>query len=125
MKKTENATKEIGDILDANGIFKLLAINEDEHTPHPFTITADHLKASEGNDGILTEDILSGHSCGAEDCELSYEEHTCKKTAMITIKRDTTQEEVRDMLLSISEDLDRHGVAKVALVQPEEGYQIL
>jgi len=125
MNKEETLTF-FQEIFDDAGIFKAAGLHEENHQPHIFTITSEHLEyAKENNEGVMTEEICEKFQCGHKNCKLEYSKHESDKTLFLQLKKDTEQEDANNELIKIKEDLLKNNIKGVAFVDTEEKYRFL
>lgn len=114
------------EVLNREGKLKVAGIHEEDHKPHPFTVSDEHTEyAKEHNEGVLSEDICDELGCKHPDCTLKYDQHESDKTLVLQLTSDITQDDAHEELKKIKLLLRSHAVAKVAFADSEEGYKFI
>jgi len=115
------------EVLNEKDYIKAAGIHEDEHNPHPFHVDEDHKAyARDANDGVLTEDILEMFPCAHPDgCKVNYRDHKARRTLMLQLKKDITNQAAEGELIKIKPLLIKYAVQRVAFVDTEKGYKFL
>ena len=116
----------ISKVLKKTDRIKAIGIHEDHHEPHPFTVDDEHTAyARDTNDGILDESILEMFPCAHPKCKLAYDKHKARRTLMLQLKHDITNENAEIELIKLKPLLVKHHIAQLAFVDTEKGYKFL
>jgi hypothetical protein len=116
---------EFSEILKEDDIIRAAGIHEENFSPHQFTISPKHVKASDKVDGVMTEDICQKYPCAVKGCNLPYEEHNADRQLVLQLKRDITQDEAREQLLKLNSKIQELGIKTVAFADSDEGYEFI
>lgn len=113
MSTREEQVTQFNSMLDA-GIVQVDSITSINHRPHPYTIGPKHLSRNSsmylGDSQIQEMERKHGPMCAAGNCRLRYEEHKFDMAAILVLKRDVSQEEIRAELLKINGEVAKAGI---------------
>ena len=93
---------------------------ESDHKPHVFEVNDKNKLGGEVNDTDL-----KGVRCKNKNCNLKFEEHTFKLKLMLSINRDTKNEEVAEALRILEKFILNNEIDSVAFVESEKGYKFI
>ena len=93
---------------------------ESDHKPHVFEVNDKNKLGGEVNDTDL-----KGVRCKNKNCNLKFEEHTFKLKLMLSIARDTTNDEAAIALKKIENFILSNGISSIAFVESEKGYKFI
>lgn len=103
-------------------LYKIEAINFD---PHPYMVGPEHVqRAADTNGGVLDERILKEVGCAHPGCTLSYEEHNYETVMFLQLKRDISNTEISEFVLSIKEEMLEDRIDGVTFVETEEKFRV-
>ena len=108
-----------------NDFVKLCNIKVINFDPHPYMVGPEHVqRAADTNGGILDETILKEVGCVHPGCTLSYEEHKYKTVMFLQLKRDISDTEISEFVLSIKEEMLEDRIDGLGFVETEELFRV-
>ena len=107
-----------------NDFVKLYDIKAINFDPHPYMVGPEHVRrAADTNGGILDEKIIKEVGCAHLGCTLSYEEHKYETVMFLQLKRDISNTEINEFLLSIREEMLEDRIDGIGFVETEEKFR--
>lgn len=107
-----------------------VSVNTVNFKPHPYTIGPKHINyASDHCGGILGEDVCKKVPCAHSDryssCKLSYDQHTYDTVLFLSLTRNVTEEEVKEVLNpKFGNFMEENGLDGVAFLETPQKYRI-
>lgn len=93
--------------------------------PHPYMVGPEHVRrAADTNGGIIDEKIIKEVGCAHLGCTLSYEEHKYETVMFLQLKRDISNTEINEFLLSIKKEMLEDRIDGVSFVETEEKFRV-
>jgi hypothetical protein len=88
-KEIENKIKSL---IEKEGLFKMLSVENVNHNPHPYTIGPQHITyAGKHSGGMLDERTLKEVKCAHPGCNLPHENHIFDRVVFIQLTQNVKQ----------------------------------
>jgi hypothetical protein len=124
----KEAEEKIRPLIEKEGLFKLLQVNQVNHKPHQYMIGSKHIvHASDHHGGMLDKETLRKIQCAHPGCRASYEEHTYDTVAFVQLTKNVSNADAKRILGStkLEEVMKANKVDGFALVDTEEKFRVV
>ena len=112
--------EKIKDVLTEGDPLNLLSVETVNHDPHPFTVGPKHIEhASDNHGGMLGKETMNAIPCAHKGCNLPYDDHKCDTVAMMSLTRDSTNEQIQECLVKITGVVDESEIDGFTFVKNE------
>lgn len=100
-------------------------ISQINHSPHPFTIGAKHVKhASKYHGGIIGDATFDTVPCAVPCCTLSRYDHKYDTVLALQLVRNIEKAESDPVLKKITPILERESIDGIVFVETEEKFRV-
>jgi hypothetical protein len=111
------------ELLKNQDILEVIGVDNINHDPHQFVIGPKHVThAADNHSGMLGQVTLEAIPCAR--CGWKYHRHTFNKVAFLRLKRDCNNDELSDVIKSLSAEVEKLDIEGFVFVESKEKFKI-